>query len=223
MRSEVRKTFVTKLTCWQTGRPHPPDRLWNLSETGKPLRVGYDPPAVRRALSREQMDRRPLSLWSWRELLPLPLDMQPVDLGDGGTPLIPAPRLADELGLARLWIKDESVNPTGSFKSRGMAVAVAMAAYLGARELVVPSAGNAGGALALHAAANGLPARVFMPRDVPGANRLGCELAGARVTLVGGVITDCGRRHGRRAPDAAGSTCPRCASHIALRERRRWA
>ena len=133
-------------------------------------------------------------LWAWRELLPLPLDVEPADLGEGGTPLISADRLASEIGLDKLWVKDEALNPTGSFKARGMAVAVSMAKHLGATALAVPSAGNAGGALAAYAAALGLDAHIFMPSDVPAANRLECELAGAHVTLVDGLITDCGAR-----------------------------
>jgi threonine synthase len=125
----------------------------------------------------------------------LPLDVSPPTLGEGGTPLLPADHLASRLGLGQgqLFVKDEAVNPTGSFKARGMAVAVAMAQQLGARKLAVPSAGNAGGALAAYAARAGLEAHIFMPRDVPAANRLECELTGARVTLVDGLITDCAR------------------------------
>jgi threonine synthase len=132
-------------------------------------------------------------MWRYREVLPLPLEVDPPTLGEGGTPLIPADSLAAEIGMetGRLLIKDEAVNPTGSFKARGMAVAVAMAKELGAAKLAVPSAGNAGGALAAYAARAGLEAHVFMPVDVPAANRLECELAGANVTLVDGLITDC--------------------------------
>jgi threonine synthase len=186
------KTYVTNLTCWKTGRRHAPGQLRNLSEAGKPLRVNYDLGRLRFDLDRKTADRRETGLWAWRELLPLPLDCAPVTLGEGGTPLLSADRLAVEIGVKRLWIKDESLNPTGSFKARGMATAVNMAKQLGVTELAVPSAGNAGGALAAYAAAVGLPCHVFMPRDVPAANRLECENAGADVTLVDGLITDCG-------------------------------
>ncbi|MCH7872488.1 MAG: threonine synthase [Planctomycetes bacterium] len=168
-----------------------------------PLRVEYDLMRVAEALRPALVRERGARLWAWRELLPLPPDVAPTDLGEGGTPLIAADRLAGSLGLKKLWVKDEALNPTGSFKSRGMAVAVSMAKHLGATALAVPSAGNAGGALAAYAAAAGLEAHVFMPRDVPAANRLECQLAGAHVTLVDGLITDCGarvregvRRHG---------------------------
>jgi threonine synthase len=185
-------SFVTHLSCWKTGERCDPDQLVNLSAAGKPLRVEYDLGRVRERFRREALSERPANLWAWRELLPFPLDREPPTLGEGATPLIEAGLLAQQIGVSRLWIKDEAVNPTGSFKIRGMAVAVAMAKHLGAKALAVPSAGNAGGALAAFAAAVGLEAHVFMPRDVPAANRLECELAGARVTLVDGLITDCG-------------------------------
>ena len=185
-------TYVTHLACWSTGKHYTADRLRNLSDAGKPLRVEYDLGALRMSLDRDEFDRRRRGLWLWRELLPLPLDRDPITLGEGDTPLLNASRLAADLGLARLWIKDEAVNPTGSFKSRGMAAAVTMARHLGATELSVPSAGNAGGALAAYAAAAGLPCHVFMPRDVPAANVLECRIAGADITLIDGLITDCG-------------------------------
>jgi threonine synthase len=126
-------------------------------------------------------------------MLPLPPDQEALTLGEGWTPLLYAPRLAAHCGLNRLWIKDESQNPTGSFKARGMAVAVAMAKYLGAKKLAVPSAGNAAGALAAYAARAGLPAYLFMPRDTPKANVIESIALGAHVTLIDGLITDCGK------------------------------
>lgn len=132
-------------------------------------------------------------------MLPLSEDAEIPNLGEGGTPLVPAPRLAESLGhVGRIWVKDEAVNPTGSFKARGMAVAVAMAKHLGADKLAVPSAGNAGGALAAYAAHLGLEAHVFMPKDVPLANRQECEVAGAHVELVDGLITDCAKKIAER-------------------------
>lgn len=191
----MRSTFVTQLTCWSCGTAYPADRWRNLCDCGKPLRVDYDLPAVAQAVSRNDLAGRTHTLWRWREMLPLPFDEEPPTLGEGGTPLLAADRLGKELGLGpgRLWVKDEGVNPTGSFKARGMAVAVAMAKRFGARKLAVPSAGNAGGALAAYAARAGLEAHVFMPRDVPAANRLECAIAGARVTLVDGLINDCAK------------------------------
>jgi len=132
---------------------------------------------------------REKSLWRYREVLPLPANVEPVSLGEGGTPLLCAKRFCEDVDL---WVKDESQNPTQSFKARGMAVAVSMAKHLGATKLAVPSAGNAGGALAAYASRAGLEAHIFMPRDTPRANVIECRHLGAHVTLVEGLITDCG-------------------------------
>jgi threonine synthase len=133
-------------------------------------------------------------MWRWRELLPLPFDASPVTLGEGDTPLLSAPRIAEALGLKRLWIKDESVEPTGSFKARGLSAAVTMATQLGARALIVPSAGNAGGALAAYAARAGLPSHVFVPADTPIINQREVLLYGGHLHRIDGLINDCGRR-----------------------------
>ncbi len=159
---------------------------------GRPLWVRYDLAAIGRSLKPEQLRERPPDLWRYRELLPLPKDARVVSLGEGLSPLVDCPRLARDLGLQQLWIKDESSQPTGSFKSRGMAVAVSMALHLGVQRLAVPSAGNAGGALAAYAARAGLRADVFMPDDTPEINVLEASLYGARVHLVNGLISDCG-------------------------------
>jgi threonine synthase len=160
---------------------------------GRPLWVRYDLGAVRGAVTPADLVRRPPSLWRYRELLPLPLDAEPVTLGEGMTPLLPCPRLGGELGLARLLVKDESQLPTGSFKSRGMTTAVSMAKHFGLTRLAIPTAGNAGGALAAYGARAGMEVFVFMPDDTPRINQMEAELAGARVFLVNGLITDCGR------------------------------
>src|SRR5438034_9538810 len=139
-------------------------------------------------MTRETLLAREKSLWRYREVLPLPPGVEPVSLGEGGTPLLRARKFADDVDL---WIKDESLNPTQSFKARGMSVAVSMAKYLGATKLAVPSAGNAGGALAAYAARAGLEAYILMPRDTPRANIIECRELGARITLVDGLITDC--------------------------------
>jgi threonine synthase len=133
-------------------------------------------------------------MWRWRELLPLPLEHEPVTLGEGDTPLLAAPRLGRELGLERLWVKDESGNPTGSFKARGLSAAVTMAAHLGAKILAIPTAGNAGGALAAYAAVAGLPCHVFVPEDTPEINQLEVLLYGGNLHRMPGLITDCGRK-----------------------------
>lgn len=162
-------------------------------ETGRPLVACYDLEAAGEALTRETYASRPAGLWSLREVLPLADPEQAVSLGEGGTPLLAAPRLGAALGLPHLWVKDESLNPTGSFKARGMSVAVSMARALGAEALAAPSAGNAGGALAAYGARAGLPVHLAMPRDVPAANLLEAQLCGARVELLEGNIADCGK------------------------------
>lgn len=183
-----------RISCFACPAEYPVDQLLNLCTCGKPLRVDYDLVSIRDSFTPQSLIGRPHDLWRYREVLPLPLDIEPPTFGEGGTPMIHAPNLAAELGLSgRLLVKDEAVNPTGSFKARGMAAAVAMAKHLGATKLAVPSAGNAGGALAAYAARSGLEAHVFMPKDVPFANRLECEIAGAHVTLVDGLITDCAK------------------------------
>ncbi|MGZ5553549.1 MAG: threonine synthase, partial [Chthoniobacterales bacterium] len=164
----------------------------------KPLFPVYDLAAVGKSSAREDLKSREKSLWRYREVLPLPDDGEKVSLGEGDTPLLSARRFGNAIGLTSLWIKDESQNPTQSFKARGMAVAVSMAKYLGARKLAVPSAGNAGGAMAAYAARAGLEAHVFMPRDTPRANIIECREVGAHVTLIDGLITNCGAEIAKR-------------------------
>jgi threonine synthase len=159
----------------------------------RPLWVRYDLNQVRSAITPNSFRERGPSLWRYRELLPLPFDAEPVTLGEGMTPLLPCPRLGRALGLANLAIKDESQLPTGSFKSRGMTAAVSMAQHLGLKRLAIPTAGNAGGALAAYAARAGMETFVFMPRDTPVINQFEAYLAGAHVFLVNGLINDCGR------------------------------
>jgi threonine synthase len=168
---------------------------------GRPLWVRYDLAAVRRAVTPQTIASRPPNLWRYRELLPLPPDVEPVTLDETMTPLLRCRRLGEALGLRQLWIKDESRLPTGSFKSRGMTVAVSMARHLGLRRLAIPTAGNAGGALAAYGARAGMEVYVFMPDDTPVINQMEAHLAGAKVFLVNGLITDCGRvvREGTQA------------------------
>jgi threonine synthase len=185
-------SFVTHLESALDGTRFKAGEVHTVHE-GRPLWVRYDLAAVRSALRPGDLISRPPSLWRYRELLPLPLNAEPVTLGEGMTPLLSCPRLGRELGLSRLFIKDESQLPTGSFKSRGMAAAVSMACHLGLRRLAIPTAGNAGGALAAYGARAGMEVYVFMPEDTPHINQLEAYLAGARVFLVNGLITDCGR------------------------------
>jgi threonine synthase len=188
--------FVTRLECSACGRQHEWSRLQNLClSCSKPLFAIVDLGAASRTLKRETLPAREKSLWRYREVLPLPGNVEAVSLGEGGTPLLRAQKFGDDIDL---WIKDESLNPTQSFKARGMSVAVSMAKHLGATKLAVPSAGNAGGALAAYAARAGLEAHIFMPRDTPPANIIECRELGAHVTLIDGLITDCGAEIARR-------------------------
>ncbi len=184
--------FVTHLESALDGTRFAPDHVHTVHQ-GRPLWVRYDLAKIRAALAPTALASRPPSLWRYRELLPLPVDEDPVTLGEGLTPLLPCPRLGRELGLHRLLVKDEGQLPTASFKSRGMTVAVSMARHFGLRRLAIPTAGNAGGALAAYGARAGMEVYVFMPEDTPPINQMEACLAGARVFLVNGLITDCGR------------------------------
>jgi threonine synthase len=192
--------FLTHLVCSACDTEHDAAWLQNLcTKCHKPLLAKYDLKTVSRKLTRQKLRARAdRSLWRFRELLPLPQNVDPVSLGEGGTPLLRADRFGAQLGLADLWIKDESVNPTQSFKARGMSVAVSMAKHLGAIKLAVPSAGNAGSALAAYAARAGLEAYIFMPFDTPQLNVIECVELGARVKLIDGLITDCAAEVVRR-------------------------
>jgi threonine synthase len=159
----------------------------------RPLWVRYDLDAVRRALTKEDLLHRAPTMWRYRELLPADSSQAIVTLGEGMTPILPCDRLGDRLGISKLWIKDESQLPTGSFKSRGQTVAVTMAQRFGITRLAIPTAGNAGGAMAAYAARAGMEAFVFMPADTPLVNQFEAQLAGAKVFLVDGLITDCGK------------------------------
>jgi threonine synthase len=186
MLTHLECSFCAKTRSWQ--------QLQNVCpECGRPLLARYETSPDEAKRFKASLWGRPPSLWRYREVLPLPPDEEILSLGEGWTPLLKAPRLAARCGLNRLWIKDESQNPTGSFKARGLAVAVAMAKCLGAKKLAVPSAGNAAGALAAYSARAGLPAYIFMPKDTPRANIIECQTMGARVTLIDGLITDCGK------------------------------
>ena len=169
----------------------------HLCTCGAPLLARYDLDAAR-AWTKPSLAGREPTMWRYRELMPLFDGESPITLGEGWTPLIHATRLGDDLGLARVFVKDESLNPTNSFKARGLSAAVTRALHLGAKVLSVPSAGNAANAMAAYAAAAGLAAKVFMPRDVKVPFIRECELYGADVTLVDGLITDAGRAAGEK-------------------------
>jgi threonine synthase len=190
---------VTHLECALCGLEHEARRLHNLCRAcGKPLLVRYDLERVKLTLTRESLPSRRSDMWRYREVMPVDADGNIVSFAEGWTPLLPARRLGKKVGVHQLYIKDEGQNPTQSFKARGMAAAVSMAKELGAKKLAVPSAGNAAGALAAYAARAGLECFIFMPRDTPRANVVECEQTGAHVTLMDGLITDCGAEVGRR-------------------------
>ncbi len=186
---------VTHLECALCGLRHEANVLQNLCITcGKPLLVRYDLDRAAETLTRESLATRESSLWRYREVLPVVDAANVVSLGEGWTPLFKTDRLAATLAVKiDLYIKDEGQNPTQSFKARGMTVAISMAKELGVTKLAVPSAGNAAGAMAAYAAMAGMEANIFMPADTPRANIVECEQTGANVTLVDGLITDCGK------------------------------
>mgnify|MGYP001424277637 CR=1 FL=1 len=187
--------YVTHLECAICELRHEAGTLQNLcTGCGKPLLVRYDLEQAAWAVSLKTFQGRVSSLWRYRELLPLPPKGSIVTIGEGWTPLIKADRLAQRLDLPLdVWIKDEGQNPTQSFKARGMTMAISMAMHLGAKKVAVPSAGNAAGALSSYAARAGMEAYIFMPADTPKANVVECRQTGANVTLIDGLITDCGK------------------------------
>ena len=190
---------VKKLECSFCHREYEARRVHNAcTECGRPLFVRYDLKRISKFLTRQTLYARRSDLWRYREVLPVRREDNIVSLGEGWTPLHHATHLGETLGMGELYVKDESINPTQSFKARGMAVAVSMAKELGLRKLAAPSAGNAAGALAAYCARAGIEAHLFMPRDTPRANIIECEVAGANVTLIDGLITDCGAEIARR-------------------------
>ncbi|MEX2110820.1 MAG: threonine synthase [Gemmatimonadaceae bacterium] len=190
---------VKHLECSSCHRQHPARQLHNVcTECGKPLLVRYDLQRISKFMTKQNIFSRVSSLWRYREVLPVRREDNIISLGEGWTPLIHAKSLGASLGMEQLYVKDESLNPTQSFKARGMAVAVSMAKELGVKKLAAPSAGNAGGALAAYCARANLEAFLIMPRDTPRANIVECELSGAHVTLIDGLITDCGAEVARR-------------------------
>jgi threonine synthase len=191
--------FLTHLECANCEERYDWKELHNLcAKCQKPLFPRYDLEAVGKKLKKEDLASREKSLWRFREVLPLPMDVEPVTLGEGGTPLLRAERFGNAVGVSNLWVKDDAQNPTQSFKARGMTTAVSMARHLGATKLAVPSAGNAGGALAAYAARAGMEAHIFMPSDTPRANIVECRELGAHVVLIDGLITDCGAEIAKR-------------------------
>ena len=187
-------TFVTHLECSLTGEHYPADTLHGLSRAGKPLLVRYDLEGLGRALDRAALSARPQTLWRYRELLPVRRPQNVLSLGEIMTPLVPLPRAAGRLGVSgEILVKDEGRLPTGSFKARGLALAVSMAKELGVATMAMPTNGNAGAAMAAYCARAGMRAFVFCPDDTPQVNIREIAMQGAEVFLVDGLIDDCGR------------------------------
>ncbi len=186
-------TFAREIACPRCQRSFPLGKPVNLCACGSPLMVRYALETLRQNLHPSVLKERASTLWRYREFLPLSDDRNRVSLGEGLTPLIESRRLAAELNIQKLWIKDEAQNPTGSFKDRGLSLAISMAKELAISKVAIPSAGNAGASLAAYAARAGIEAHVFMPRDTPRANQIEVERYGANLSLIDGLISDCGR------------------------------
>ena len=184
--------FITHLEGAIDGARLPADVLQTVHKD-RPLWVRYDLEKVKHAVSRDDLRDRPHTMWRYREMLPPANEGDIVSLGENTSPLLRCARLGERLGLRQLWIKDESQLPTGSFKSRGLAMAITMARTFGVTDVAIPTAGNAGGAMAAYAARAGMKAYVFMPDDTPVINKYECHLYGAATFLVNGLITDCGK------------------------------
>jgi threonine synthase len=191
--SEDRPTFTSHLECSAAGERYPADRLQGLSAAGKPLLVRYDLAALANALTKEALATRPADMWRYREFLPVRRPENIVSLGEPMTPLVPLPNCARELGVGEILVKDESRLPTGSFKARGLSLAVSMAKELGVSRMAMPTNGNAGAALAAYASRCGIESFVFCPQDTPDVNVREIALQGAKVWKVNGLIHDCGK------------------------------
>jgi len=191
--TSVTHTNMTYLECSLCSVKFSPSEPQNLCPCGGPLLARYDLDRIRREWRRDSLSTSPRSIWRYAPVLPVADLNNIISLGEGWTPLLKAPRTAARLGLTNLFIKDEGINPTGSFKARGLSCAISRCVELGIRKVAVPSAGNAASATAAYAAAAGIEAHIFMPQDVPQSNFIECKAYGARVTLVDGLISDCAR------------------------------
>src|SRR5688572_5817710 len=187
-------SFVSHVECTVCGQRHDAKRLLTVCEQcGQMLAVRYDLERVAASVTKDALSTRPPGMYRFRELTPLDDGEEPITLGEGGTPLLALPRLGAHLGLRRLWAKDEGQNPTGSFKARGLGMAITRARTFGARGFVIPSAGNAGGAAAAYGARAGLPVAVIVPQGTPAAAVAEAALAGARVFTIAGSIATAGK------------------------------
>ncbi len=196
----VKTSYLTELTCSDCGKSFSIHEVHTFCpDCQSTLLSNYDLNAVRKEVDRAEIQTRPRGMWRWHEMLPVQDPEYIVSLGEGDTPLLRIPRVGKELGLANLLVKDESSNPTGSFKARGLCVAVSRAKELGLKKIIIPTAGNAGGAMAAYAARAGLQALIYMPKDTPSANIQESRIAGAEVILVEGLISDAAGMAGVKA------------------------
>ena len=187
-------SYFSHLECGYCGKIYDKNKIWNLCpDCGKPLLARYDLELARREFSKEKLTNRESTLWRYKEMLPVVNQQFRLSLGEGFTPLINTSRLGKEVGMKNVFIKDEGLNPTTSFKARGLCLAISKALEFGIKEVSIPSAGNAAGAMSAYAALAGMKSFVFMPKDVPQPFINECKALGAEVTLVDGLITDCGK------------------------------
>lgn len=194
------QSYLSHLECSGCGKQYSHEEIHTFCPICQsPLLSVYDLKKACQSVDREEISRRKKGMWRWHELLPVLNKENQVFLGEGDTPLLTLPHLENELGLSHLYVKDESSNPTGSFKARGLAAAVSKAKELGVKKVIIPTAGNAGGAMAAYAARAGLKAHIFMPKDTPFANVEESRMAGAEVILIDGLISDAAGMAGEKA------------------------
>jgi threonine synthase len=199
-RTMTKFSYLVNLTCSKCGRSFSKDEVLTFcGDSQATLLSNYDLGGIRAHVDRDEISRRPRGMWRWHEALPVQNPEHVVSLGEGDTPLLRVPRIGKELGLSNLFVKEESGNPTGSFKARGLSAAVSKAKELGIGKVVIPTAGNAGGAMAAYAARAGMQALIFMPKDTPQANIAESRIVGAEVILIDGLISDAAKMAGARA------------------------
>ena len=196
----MKTSYLTNLTCSNCGKSYSAETVQTFcTDCNSALISNYYLNAAREHLDRDEITKRPKGMWRWQELLPVREPQNMVTLGEGDTGLLPLPRIGNTLGLSNLLVKDESTNPTGSFKARGLSAAVSKAKELGINKVIIPTAGNAGGAMAAYAARAGMRSLIYMPRDTPSANMIESRIVGAEVILVDGLISDAAKLAGEKA------------------------
>ncbi len=198
--ASVKLSYINDLQCSDCGKSFSVDEIHTFCpDCQAPILVHYDLKAISQHVDRDQIKRRPKGMWRWHELLPVFEQINMVSLGEGDAALLDLPRVGNSLGLSHLYVKDESSNPTGSFKARGLSAAISKAKELGIKKVIIPTAGNAGGAMAAYAARAGMQALIYMPKDTPIANIEESRIAGAEVVLVEGLISDAAGMAGEKA------------------------